>query len=83
MTIWCPDGLCSDIKVEIDGFNLSYAMTPGTFEDLIKFLWPELRKRGVLQEQYAGKTMRECYLQDGGGPRVREGHPAKTYATMS
>jgi alkanesulfonate monooxygenase SsuD/methylene tetrahydromethanopterin reductase-like flavin-dependent oxidoreductase (luciferase family) len=67
----------------VDGFNLSYATTPGTFEDLIKYLWPELRRRGVLQEQYAGSTMRECYLQDGGGPRVREGHPAKRYAAKA
>lgn len=60
----------------VDGFNLSYATTPGTFQDLITYLWPELRKRGVLQTEYAGGTMRECYLMDGGNARVREGHPA-------
>lgn len=27
----------------IDGFNLSYAVSPGTFEGLVEFLWPELR----------------------------------------
>ena len=64
----------------VNGFNLSYATTPGTFEDLIKYLWPELKKRGVLQEEYAGQTMREAYLQDEKGPRVREGHPAKEFA---
>jgi len=66
-------------EAHVDGFNISYATTPGTFEDMIKYLWPELRKRGVLQEEYAGKSMRENYLQDGKGPRVRDGHPAKTY----
>ncbi|KAF8851047.1 bacterial luciferase-like protein [Acephala macrosclerotiorum] len=25
----------------IDGFNLSYAISPGGFEDMIKYLWPE------------------------------------------
>lgn len=66
-------------EANVDGFNISYATTPGTFEDLIKYLWPELKKRGVLQEQYAGRSMRESYLQDGKGPRVREGHPAKKF----
>ena len=64
---------------EVDGFNLSYATTPGTFEDLIKYLWPELHKRGVLQTEYAASTMRENFLQDGGGPRVRKGHPATQF----
>ncbi|KAK5716939.1 hypothetical protein LTR17_016232 [Elasticomyces elasticus] len=67
----------------VDGFNISYATTPGTFEDLITYLWPELKRRGVLQTEYAGKTMRENYLQDGGGPSVREGHPAKQYHAQS
>lgn len=66
-------------EARVDGFNISYAICPGTFDDLIKLLWPELRKRGVLQEEYAGRSMRENYLQDGKGPRVREGHPALRY----
>ena len=60
----------------IDGFNIGYAITPGTFEDIIDHLLPELRRRGVVQEKFAGGTMRENYLQDGGGPNAREGHPA-------
>lgn len=65
----------------IDGFNLSYATTPGTFEDMIKYLWPELRARGVLQEDYpvVGGSMRETFLADGLGPRVRANHPAASY----
>lgn len=68
---------------EVDGFNLGYATTPGTFEDMIQYLWPELRRRGVLQTEFAGQTMRENYLQDGGGPRVREGHPANKFKYTS
>lgn len=67
-------------EANVDGFNISYATTPGTFEDLITYLWPELRRRGVLQTTYAGSSMRENYLQDGLGPRSREGHPARKYA---
>ncbi|KAK7725324.1 hypothetical protein SLS63_008186 [Diaporthe eres] len=65
----------------IDGFNLSYATTPGTFEDMIKYLWPELRARGVLQEDYPvlGGSMREIFLADGQGPRVRADHPAAAF----
>ena len=66
-------------EAEVDGFNLSYATNPGTFEDMVKYLWPELKKRGVLQERYAGSSMRENYLQDGQGPRAREWHPARQY----
>lgn len=65
-------------EAQIDGFNLSYATNPSTFEDMVKYLWPELRRRGVLQQTYAGSTMRENYLQDGKGPRARDGHPART-----
>ena len=65
----------------IDGFNLSFATTPGTFEDIIKYLWPELKARGVLQEEYPvpGGSMRETFLADGQGPRVRPDHPAAKF----
>ncbi|KAH9836901.1 Nitrilotriacetate monooxygenase component A [Teratosphaeria destructans] len=63
----------------VDGFNVSYATTPGTFEDVIEFLWPELRRRGVLWEGFEGGSMRENYAMDGLGPRVREGHPARKF----
>jgi hypothetical protein len=70
-------------EASVDGWNISYATTPHTFEDLIKYLWPELQRRGHVQMEYAGKTMRENYLQDGGGPRVRDGHPAKQYSWVA
>lgn len=63
----------------VDGFNLSYAVTPESHKDLITHLWPELHHRGVLQTEYAGQSMRQNYIQDGGGPRVRAGHPATEY----
>ena len=63
----------------VDGFNLSYAICPGTFEDMVRWLWPELKRRGVLVDRFEGGSMRECYLRDGKGPRAREGHPAKAF----
>ncbi|ODM23142.1 hypothetical protein SI65_00731 [Aspergillus cristatus] len=32
---------------DLDGFNLGYVTTPGTFEEVVDLLVPELRRRGV------------------------------------
>ena len=32
---------------DVDGFNLAHATNPGSFEDLIDFVLPELRRRGL------------------------------------
>lgn len=37
-------------EADLDGFNIAHATTPGTFEDLIEFVIPELRKRGIYPE---------------------------------
>ncbi|KAL2130793.1 hypothetical protein VTI74DRAFT_5936 [Chaetomium olivicolor] len=37
-------------EADVDGFNLAYATTPGTFEDVVDLLIPELRRRGVYPE---------------------------------
>lgn len=65
----------------IDGFNLSYAISPAGFEDTIKYLWPELRKRGVFWDDYekVGGSMRESFLGDQQGPHLRGGHPGVAY----
>ncbi|KAF2429966.1 alkanesulfonate monooxygenase [Tothia fuscella] len=58
---------------DVDGFNLSYAVSPGGFEDMIKWLFPELKKRQVFGADYAipQGTTREQYLTDGKGSRLR------------
>lgn len=65
----------------VDGFNVSYAVSPGNFEDIIKHLLPELRRRGVFWHDYEvpGGTARENYTADGKGPRVRDDHPASKF----
>ncbi|KAI9745891.1 MAG: hypothetical protein M1818_000572 [Claussenomyces sp. TS43310] len=69
----------------IDGFNLSYAVSPGDFEDMITYLFPELRKRGVFWTEYEseGATMRESFLADGKGPKLRDDHPGTAYKWSS
>ncbi|KAJ5163874.1 Nitrilotriacetate monooxygenase component A/pristinamycin IIA synthase subunit A [Penicillium coprophilum] len=49
---------------DVDGFNLAHIVNPGTFEDIIEFLLPELRRRGVFREEIEkeGATAREYQL---------------------
>lgn len=63
----------------IDGFNLSYAVNPGDYEDMVKWLLPELRRRGVFWDDYGASTTRENYLGDGKGPRLRDDHPGSKF----
>ena len=67
---------------DVDGFNFSYASIPETFDDIIEFLVPELRRRGLFWEDYAvpGGTFREnMYAQDGQN-RLPKEHPGTKYA---
>lgn len=61
----------------VDGFNIAYAVTPGTFEDFVEHVVPELRARGRVRDSYAGSTLREN-LQ-GEGARLREDHPGSRH----
>ncbi|MBB3105040.1 LLM class flavin-dependent oxidoreductase [Azomonas macrocytogenes] len=62
----------------IDGFNLAYAITPGTFEDFIEFVVPELQRRGRVRTAYEGETLRQNLL-DGDSSHVADDHPAARY----
>lgn len=47
-------------EADLDGFNIGYVTTPGTFEDVVDLLIPELRKRGSYPESAPeGLTARE------------------------
>lgn len=62
----------------IDGFNLAYVITPGTFEDFIELAVPELRKRGRMWDEYPEGTLRGR-LRGDGSPVIPEWHPAHAY----
>ncbi len=62
---------------DADGFNLAYATTPGTFEDVVEFIVPELQKRGVYQEEYAKGTLRNKLF--GKGDRLPQTHRGAKY----
>ena len=59
-------------ETDVDGFNLAYAITPGTFEDVVEFVIPELRKRGAYPEEYAPGSLRNKL--HGAGDRLPENH---------
>ncbi|AWI58401.1 LLM class flavin-dependent oxidoreductase [Sinorhizobium fredii] len=61
----------------VDGFNLAYAVTPETFEDIVGYLVPELQKRGVYPREYRPGTLREKLF--GQGPRLEAPHPGANY----
>src|SRR5215831_14616660 len=42
-----------------DGFVVGAACVPGSYEDLIKFVIPELQRRGLFHKDYMGATLRE------------------------
>jgi FMN-dependent oxidoreductase (nitrilotriacetate monooxygenase family) len=63
----------------VTGFNLAYAVTPGTFSDFIEFVVPELQRRGRYWQDYdEGTTLREK-IYGPGQKRVRDDHPAAAH----
>ncbi|MFC0678483.1 LLM class flavin-dependent oxidoreductase [Lysobacter korlensis] len=64
-------------ETDVDGFNLAYAITPGTWEDVIQFVIPELRKRGAYPEEYAPGTLRNKL--HGRGDKLPEEHHGAQY----
>ena len=61
----------------VDGFNLAYAVTPETFEDVVTYLIPELQRRGLYKTEYAPGTWRQKLF--GAGDTLSRTHPADQY----
>jgi FMN-dependent oxidoreductase (nitrilotriacetate monooxygenase family) len=67
----------------IDGINLRQFLTPGTAEDFIELVVPELRRRGRFRESYEeGETLRER-LFGAGHARLLDDHPGTRYRDPS
>ena len=65
-------------ETDVDGFNLAYAVTHKTFEDIVNLLAPELQRRGVYPSAYGpGSTLREKLFS--AGPYLPANHPAAEY----
>lgn len=64
-------------ETDVDGFNLAYAITPGSFEDVITHVVPELQKRGAYPTEYVDGTLRHRLF--GEGDRLPEEHRGARY----
>jgi long-chain alkane monooxygenase len=64
-------------EADVDGFNLAYVTTPGTFVDFARFVVPELRRRGRVPEAASRATLRERL--GGSGPLLPADHPGAKY----
>ncbi|MGJ9460685.1 LLM class flavin-dependent oxidoreductase [Oceanobacillus sp. CF4.6] len=69
MELWMDEG-------DINGFNINQATTPGTFRDFVKYVVPELQKRGRYRTEYEGTTLRENMFGKG-NIQLADNHPAK------
>ncbi|KAF2734690.1 putative xenobiotic compound monooxygenase, DszA family [Polyplosphaeria fusca] len=68
-------------EADVDGFNIAYAIKPGTFVDVIELLLPELRKRRLFWDEYEvpGGTYRENFYQNQGQKGPLREHIASQY----
>jgi FMN-dependent oxidoreductase (nitrilotriacetate monooxygenase family) len=64
-------------ETDVDGFNLAYAITPGTFEDVVEFVVPELQRRGAYPTEYVDGTLRQKL--HGRGDRLPPEHRGASY----
>ena len=65
---------------DLDGFNLGYVTTPGTFEDVVDLLIPELRKRGLYSNVPEGQSLTAREKIYGKGQKsLRNDHPGNKY----
>ena len=70
----------------IDGVNVAYQTTPGSFVDFIDHVMPVLRERGLAQRDYAPGTLRERLFPGrpaflaGNHPAARFRHPQRQAA---
>ncbi len=65
-------------ETDLDGFNLRQFLTPGTAEDFIELVVPELQKRGLYRTKYEDGTLRERLFGQGNA-RLFPEHPASRY----
>ncbi|MEX3768632.1 5,10-methylene tetrahydromethanopterin reductase, partial [Mycolicibacterium fortuitum] len=62
---------------DVDGFNLAYVTTPGTFVDFAHHVVPELRRRGRVPDHRERATLRERL--GGAGPLLSPDHPGAAH----
>jgi alkanesulfonate monooxygenase SsuD/methylene tetrahydromethanopterin reductase-like flavin-dependent oxidoreductase (luciferase family) len=64
-------------ETDLDGFNLAYAITPGSFEDIVQHVVPALTARGAYTEEYVPGSLRNALF--GAGDRLPVEHRGASY----
>ena len=70
------DTLQEWFEAGVDGFNLVYSVTPGTFVVFIEGVVPVLQARGLVQREYVPGPLRQKIF---GQARLPARHPAAAY----
>lgn len=65
-------------ETDLDGFNLRQFLTPGTAEDFVELVVPELQRRGLYRTRYEESTLRER-LFGAGHVRLPDEHRGARY----
>jgi FMN-dependent oxidoreductase (nitrilotriacetate monooxygenase family) len=68
-------------ETDVDGFNLTNVVTPGSFVDFIDHVVPELQRRGAYKRSYAEGTLRHKLF--GRGSRLPETHRAASHRRVT
>ncbi|GAA0486206.1 LLM class flavin-dependent oxidoreductase [Salinibacillus aidingensis] len=75
MEQWAFDG-------DVDGFNIAQTYSPGTLQEFVDYVVPELQRRGIYRTEYEGNTLRENMFGKGYA-HLPEHHPAKQLGLQS
>jgi alkanesulfonate monooxygenase SsuD/methylene tetrahydromethanopterin reductase-like flavin-dependent oxidoreductase (luciferase family) len=66
-------------EADLDGFNIAYVTTPGSFIDVVDLLVPELQRRGLYPNNFEeGLTAREK-VYGAGQAHLRDDHTGSKY----
>ena len=79
LSVGGPQQVADDLQewveeTDVDGFNLTNVITPGSFVDFVDHVIPELQRRGAFKTEYAEGTLRHKLF--GKGARLPEAHRA-------
>ncbi|GAB20419.1 putative FMNH2-dependent monooxygenase [Gordonia effusa NBRC 100432] len=62
---------------DVDGFNIAYAVTPGSFEDIVRYVVPALQERDAYPTGYTPGTLRHKLF--GRGDLLPESHRGASF----
>jgi FMN-dependent oxidoreductase (nitrilotriacetate monooxygenase family) len=65
-------------ETDLDGFNFTPFVSPGSYIDLVEHVVPELQRIGLMRTERTNATFRE-QLFGSGNPRLSHTHPAARY----